>query len=40
MVGIVKGIEWEDGRFVPLAPEETEMADPKRTQIIEIKAMC
>ena len=38
MADIVKGIEWEDGRFVLLSPEEIEMAYPKTTQTIEIEA--
>jgi DNA end-binding protein Ku len=38
MTDIVKGIEWEDGRFVLLSPEEIEAAYPKTTQTIEIEA--
>ena len=38
MGDIVKGIEWEDGRFVLLSPEEIEKAYPKTTQTIEIEA--
>ncbi|MDB5826555.1 MAG: kulA [Variovorax sp.] len=38
MADIVKGIEWEDGRFVLLSPEEIEKAYPKTTQTIEIEA--
>lgn len=38
MSDIVKGIEWEDGRFVLLSPEEIEAAYPKTTQTIEIEA--
>lgn len=38
MADIVKGIEWEDGRFVLLSPEEIEAAYPKTTQTIEIEA--
>lgn len=38
MADIVKGIEWEDGRFVLLTPEEIEAAYPKTTQTIEIEA--
>jgi DNA end-binding protein Ku len=35
---IVKGIEWEDGRFVLLSPEEIAEAYPKTTQTIEIES--
>lgn len=35
---IVKGIEWEDGKFVLLSPEEIQAAYPKTTQTIEIEA--
>ena len=35
---IVKGVEWEDGRFVLLTPEELEAAYPRTTQTIEIEA--
>lgn len=35
---IVKGVEWEDGRFVLVTPEEIEKAYPKTTQTIEIEA--
>ena len=35
---IVKGIEWEDGRYVILSPEEIAQAYPKSTQTIEIEA--
>lgn len=35
---IVKGVEWEDGRFVLVSPEEIEKAYPKTTQTIEIEA--
>lgn len=35
---IVKGIEYEDGQYVVLAPEEIEAAYPKTTQTIEIEA--
>lgn len=35
---IVKGIEWDDGKFVLLSPEEIEAAYPKTTQTIEIEA--
>ena len=38
MTDIVKGIEWEDGQFVLLSPEEIEAAYPKTTQTIEIEA--
>ena len=38
MGDIVKGIEWEDGRFVLLSKEEIEAAYPKTTQTIEIEA--
>ncbi|WP_218508655.1 Ku protein [Variovorax sp. dw_308] len=38
MADIVKGIEWEDGRFVLLSREEIERAYPKTTQTIEIEA--
>ena len=34
---IVKGIEWDDGRFVLLTPEEIAAAYPKTTQTIEIE---
>ena len=34
---IVKGIEWDDGRFVVLTPEEIAAAYPKTTQTIEIE---
>ncbi|MFN4119721.1 Ku protein [Acidovorax sp.] len=35
---IVKGIEYEDGRYVVLSPEEIAAAYPKVTQTIEIEA--
>ena len=35
---IVKGVEWEDGRFVLLTPEELAAAYPRTTQTIEIEA--
>lgn len=35
---IVKGVEWEDGRFVLVSAEEIEKAYPKTTQTIEIEA--
>ena len=35
---IVKGIEYEDGQYVILSPEEIEAAYPKTTQTIEIEA--
>ncbi|MBT9568586.1 MAG: Ku protein [Thiobacillus sp.] len=35
---IVKGIEYEDGRYVVLSAEEIEAAYPKTTQTIEIEA--
>ncbi|MDO9437734.1 Ku protein [Hydrogenophaga sp.] len=35
---IVKGIEWENGQFVLLSPEEIEAAYPKTTQTIEIES--
>ncbi|MDZ4125294.1 MAG: Ku protein [Hydrogenophaga sp.] len=35
---IVKGVEWEDGRFVLLSPEEIAAAYPKTTQTIEIES--
>ncbi|KQR63253.1 Ku protein [Acidovorax sp. Leaf160] len=35
---IVKGVEYEDGRYVVLSPEEIEAAFPKTTQTIEIEA--
>ncbi len=35
---IVKGVEYEDGRYVVLSPEEIESAFPKTTQTIEIEA--
>lgn len=35
---IVKGIEWEDGQFVLLSPEEIAAAYPKTTQTIEIES--
>lgn len=35
---IVKGIEWEDGEYVILSPEEIANAYPKSTQTIEIEA--
>ncbi|MDM0118066.1 Ku protein [Variovorax sp. J22R133] len=38
MADIVKGIEWEDGRFVLLSPKEIEAAYPKTTQTIGIEA--
>ncbi|MEO5734831.1 MAG: Ku protein [Rubrivivax sp.] len=38
MADIVKGIEWENGQFVLLSPEEIEAAYPKTTQTIEIEA--
>ena len=34
---IVKGIEWDDGRFVVMSPEEIAAAYPKTTQTIEIE---
>src|SRR5688500_6503089 len=34
MADIVKGVEWEDGRFVLVTPEEIEKAYPKTTQTI------
>ncbi len=38
MADVVKGIEWENGQFVLLSPEEIEAAYPKKTQTIEIEA--
>jgi len=38
MADIVKGVEWEDGQFVLVSPEEIEKAYPKTTQTIEIEA--
>ncbi|MCI2807612.1 non-homologous end joining protein Ku [Eoetvoesiella caeni] len=35
---IVKGIEYEDGQYVILSPEEIEAAFPKTTQTVEIEA--
>jgi len=35
---IVKGVEYEDGRYVILSPEEIAAAFPKTTQTIEIEA--
>ena len=35
---IVKGIEYEDGRYVVLTPEEITAAYPKTTQTVEIEA--
>jgi DNA end-binding protein Ku len=35
---IVKGIEWEDGQYVVLTPEEIASAYPRTTQTIEIEA--
>lgn len=35
---IVKGIEWENGQFVLLTPEEIAAAYPKTTQTIEIES--
>jgi DNA end-binding protein Ku len=35
---IVKGIEWDDGQFVLLTPEEIAQAYPKTTQTIEIES--
>ena len=35
---IVKGIEYEDGQYVILSPEEIEAAYPKSTQTIEIES--
>lgn len=35
---VVKGVEWEDGSFVLVSPEEIEKAYPKTTQTIEIEA--
>ncbi|AVS74658.1 Ku protein [Paracidovorax cattleyae] len=35
---IVKGVEYEDGRYVVLTPEEIAQAYPKTTQTIEIEA--
>lgn len=35
---IVKGVEYEDGRYVVLSPEEIAAAYPKVTQTIEIEA--
>ena len=34
----MKGVEWEDGRFMLLTPEELEAAYPRTTQTIEIEA--
>ena len=38
MADVVKGIEWEDGQFVLLTPEEIAAAYPKTTQTIEIES--
>ncbi|HEX5126747.1 MAG TPA: Ku protein [Rhodocyclaceae bacterium] len=38
MDNIVKGIEYEDGHYVILTPEEIQAAYPKTTQTIEIEA--
>lgn len=38
MSDVVKGIEWEDGQFVLLTPEEIAAAYPKTTQTIEIES--
>jgi DNA end-binding protein Ku len=38
MSDIVKGIEWEDGKYVVLTPEEISAAYPRTTQTIEIEA--
>jgi DNA end-binding protein Ku len=35
---IVKGVEWQDGQYVVLSPEEVEKAYPRTTQTIEIEA--
>jgi DNA end-binding protein Ku len=35
---IVKGIEWEDGQYVVLSPEEIAAAYPRTTQTIEIES--
>ena len=35
---IVKGIEWEDGQYVVLTPEEIAAAYPRATQTIEIES--
>ena len=35
---IVKGIEWEDGQYVVLSPEEIAAAYPRSTQTIEIES--
>ncbi|MDB5947760.1 MAG: kulA [Ramlibacter sp.] len=35
---IVKGIEWEDGQYVVLTPEEIAAAYPRSTQTIEIES--
>jgi DNA end-binding protein Ku len=35
---IVKGIEWDDGQYVVLTPEEIAAAYPRTTQTIEIEA--
>ncbi|AEG92104.1 Candidate KU-like protein, YkoV-like family [Ramlibacter tataouinensis TTB310] len=35
---IVKGIEWQDGQYVILSPEEIAAAYPRTTQTIEIEA--
>ncbi|WP_233583063.1 Ku protein [Candidimonas sp. SYP-B2681] len=35
---IVKGIEYEDGQYVVLSPEEIQAAYPKTTQTVEIEA--
>ena len=35
---IVKGIEWEDGQYVVLTPEEIAAAYPRTTQTIEIES--
>ncbi len=34
---IVKGVEWQDGQYVVLSPEEIEKAYPRTTQTIEIE---
>ncbi len=38
MEDIVKGVEYDDGRYVVLSPEEISKAYPKTTQTIEIEA--
>ncbi|HZY19018.1 MAG TPA: Ku protein [Ramlibacter sp.] len=35
---IVKGVEWQDGQYVVLSPEEIAQAYPRTTQTIEIEA--